>query len=66
MPDNPTNAYRAAMREADQLLDEALGHIRAEEAAGRITPREAADERVELLERHLAEVRRLRNDLLGT
>ena len=66
MSDHPRDqlaAYFDRMREADELLDEALGHVRAEEAAGRITPAEAAAERVGLLERHLAETRRLRRDL---
>ena len=59
------NAYFDAMREADETLDDALGHVRAEEDARRITPTEAATERVSLLERHLAECRRLRRELLG-
>ncbi len=66
MSDHPTDrhtAYFDAMREADQALDEALGHVRAEEDAGRITPAEAAAERIQVLERHLEECRRLRRDL---
>jgi hypothetical protein len=59
-------AYFDAMREADEALDEALGHVRAEQDAGRITPAQAAAERVTLLERHLAECRRLRRDLPGS
>ena len=57
--------YFDAMREADEVLDEALSHVRAEQDAGRITPAEAAAERVGLLERHLAECRRLRGELPG-
>jgi hypothetical protein len=53
------------MREADEVLADALGHIRAEEDARRITAVEAAAERVGLLERHLAEYQRLRRELLG-
>jgi hypothetical protein len=53
------------MRELDALLAEALGHIRAEKDARRITPIEAANERVGLLERHIAECQRLRRELLG-
>ena len=56
-------AYFAAMREADEDLADALGHVRAEQDAGRITPAQAAAERVGLLERHLAECRRLRREL---
>ncbi len=57
------SAYFDAMREADEALDDALSHVRAEEDAGRITPAEAAAERVGLLERHSAEGQRLRREL---
>ena len=63
MPDDPASAYFDAMREADEVLDDALGHVRAEQDAGRITPAQAAAERIGLLERHLAECRRLRREL---
>lgn len=59
------SAYFDAMRAADEALDDALAAIRAEEDAGRITPVEAAAERVGLLERHIAEYRRLRREHLG-
>ncbi len=59
------DTYFDAMREADETLDEALGHVRAEEDEHRITPAEAATERCGLLERHLSECRRLRRELLG-
>lgn len=59
------SAYFGAMRDADEALDDALAAVRAEEDAGRITPAEAATERVGLLERHLAECRRLRRELPG-
>lgn len=69
MQNDPTtdrhSAYYDAMREADEVLEDALGHVRAEEDAHRITPVEAATERVGLLERHLAECQRLRRELLG-
>jgi hypothetical protein len=55
-------AYFDAMRDADEALADALSHIRAEEQAGRLTPIEAAVERVGLLERHIAECQRLRRD----
>ena len=58
-------AYFDAMRAADEALDDALAAVRAEEDAGRITPAEAAAERVGLLERHIAESRRLRREHLG-
>ena len=64
MDNDPTRSagYFDAMREADELLDEALGHVRAEQDAGRITPAAAAAERCGLLERHMAECRRLRGE----
>ena len=69
MSNDPTSdrhsVYYDKMREADELLAEALSHIRAEEDARRITPVQAAAERVELLERHLADCQRLRRELLG-
>ncbi len=70
MHDDPTSdrhsAYYDAMREADEALADALSHIRAEQDARRITAVEAAvDERVGLLERHIAECQRLRRELLG-
>jgi hypothetical protein len=64
-PTTGHSAYMAAMAEADELLDDGLRHIRAEEAAGRITPAAAAAERAGLLERHVAECRRLRAEHLG-
>jgi hypothetical protein len=59
------SAFYDAMRDADETLDDALSHVRAEEDAHRITPAEAATERVGLLERHLAECQRLRRELLS-
>ena len=64
MSNDPTSYYDA-MRDADEVLEDALSHVRAEEDAHRITPAEAAAERVGLLERHLAECQRLRRELLG-
>ena len=51
--DGTHSAYYDAVSRADADLEAALGHVRAEEDAGRITPVEAAAERVGLLERHL-------------
>ena len=64
-PASRHSAYFDAMREADEALDDALGHVRAEEDAGRITPAQAAAERIGLLERHIAECQRLRRELLA-
>ncbi len=63
--DDRHSAYFDAMRDANQVLADALGHLRAEEDVGRITPAQAAAERIGLLERHLAECKRLRRELLG-
>lgn len=65
MSDHPTdpNAYFDAVRALDETLDEALGRVRAEQDAGRLTAVQAAAERVAVLERHLAETRRLRREL---
>jgi hypothetical protein len=67
MSDHPTdpNAYFDAVRALDEALDLALGRVRAEQDAGRLTAVQAAAERVGLLERHLAESRRLRRELSG-
>ena len=58
-------AYYDAVSEADDDLEEALTHVRADEDAGRITTRQAADERVRLLENHLEQVQQLRREHLG-
>ena len=50
-----TTSYFDAMRDLDEALDDALAAIRAQEDAGRVTPIEAASERVGLLERHISE-----------
>jgi hypothetical protein len=63
--DEPHSAYYDAVSKADADLDEALSHVRAEQDAGRITPAEAAAERVELLERHLELCQQARLDHLG-
>ena len=63
---NPsTSAYFDAIRDAEGALADALSHVRAEEDSHHITAVEAATERIDLLERHLAECRRLRRELLG-
>ncbi len=59
------SAYYAAVSAADEALEDALGHIRAEQDDGRISVVDAAAERVQLLERHLAECQRLRREHLG-
>ena len=59
------SAYHDAMRDLDESLDDALAAIRAEQDAGRITTAQAATERITVLERHIAECRRLRREHLG-
>jgi len=59
------STYFDAIRQAEDDVAEALGHIRAEENAGRITVAEAATERVGLLERHLERCRQIRAEHLG-
>ena len=59
------SAYFDAIREAEDDVADALGHIRAEEDAGRISTVEAATERVGLLERHLERCRQLRAEHFG-
>jgi hypothetical protein len=63
--DDRHSAYYSTVGKADADLDEALGHVRAEQDAGRITPAEAAAERCELLERHLELCQQARLEHLG-
>lgn len=62
----PIARYYDDVHVADGALADALSHIRAREDAQEITVVEAADERVELLERHLAECQRIRRLYFGT
>ena len=64
--DDTHSAYYDAVSKADADLEEALGHVRAEENAQRITPAEAAAERIELLERHLELCQQARIAHLGS
>ena len=63
--DDTHSAYYDAVSKANADLEEALSHVRAEEDAHRISPAEAAAERVGLLERHLELCRQARLDHLG-
>ena len=63
--DRDVTAYYSAVHDADETLDNALAAIRAQENANRITPAEAAAERIGLYERRIAEGRRLRREHLG-
>jgi hypothetical protein len=68
MQNHPTDrhaAYYDAVRDLDDAIQDALAAVRAEQDAGRISTAQAAAERVSLLERHLAEIQRLRREHLG-
>jgi hypothetical protein len=59
------SAYYQAVEQADDDVKEALQAVRDEEDAGRLTVRQAADERVRLLEAHLKRCAELRRVHLG-
>jgi hypothetical protein len=63
--DDTHSAYYNAVSRANDDLEEALGHVRAEEDAHRITAVEAATERIGLLERHLELCQQARLDHRG-
>ena len=65
MSHDSSSSYYEQMRHADEQLDDALLAIRAEQDAGRLSPADAAAERCELLERHIAESRALRRGISG-
>jgi hypothetical protein len=60
----PSPYYRA-VTESNDALEEALGHVRAEQDAGRLTTSQACAERIKLLEDHLERCRELRRQHLG-
>ena len=57
--------YYTAVAAADDALEADLIRLRARQDAGEVTVREAADERVRLLEGHIQRVRDLRREHLG-
>ena len=57
--------YMAAIDREDETLERAISSIVARTDAGKLTTREAALERVDALESHLAECQRLRRLYLG-
>jgi len=71
MSDRPTRNHRSESTylrltaEEDAAAREALEAIVAEEDAGRISPLQAADERLQLLEQHLERTRAIRVRYLG-
>ena len=64
-PTTPEPTYTEQATAFDGYLDEKLASIRAHEAAGDITIREAADMRVAALEHHIEAVRALRAEHFG-
>jgi hypothetical protein len=64
-PGNGHADYMAAAALEQESLDAALAGLRDRLASGEVDVRQAADERVKLLERHLAELRRLHAIHLG-
>jgi hypothetical protein len=65
LPNDAASRYLAALQRADDELADRLSSIRRSQDAGRLTVREAADKRIEVMERHLAVTRRLREQHLG-
>jgi hypothetical protein len=59
-PRDQAAEYSEALTAAGQKLDGALADLRAAQDAGEITVVEAADQRVLILEIHLADLTRLR------
>jgi hypothetical protein len=57
--------FYEAVKAEDHKLQQALADIRRRQDAGTISIRQAADERVSVLEAHLAAVRALRREHLG-
>jgi hypothetical protein len=57
--------YYEALEQAARDLDAALARIRAGQDAGQLTPAQAATERTDVLEAHLARLGRLRAEHLG-
>jgi hypothetical protein len=56
----PVSAYMEEASAQDAMLDRKLANIRAQEAAGSITTRAAADARITAMEHHLTATRNLR------
>ena len=63
--EDPRLTYAEALSRAADDLDDALGRVRAGEAAGRVTTVEAAAQRCALLERHLERLADLRREHSG-
>ena len=57
--------YFHLVEEAGRLLDNQLARIWNDSADGKITIREAADERIQVMTEHLARLRELRDEFLS-
>jgi hypothetical protein len=57
--------YWAALEAEDGKLDDLIGGIRRRQEAGELTPREAANERIQVMEAHLTAVQELRRTHLS-
>jgi|HubBroStandDraft_5_1064220.scaffolds.fasta_scaffold1143007_1 hypothetical protein len=58
-------SYWAAVEAEDGRFDDEIAGIRRRQDAGELTSREAANERIQIMEAHLAAVRELRQAYLG-
>lgn len=65
MPDRPTNGYTAEASALDVALDVRLSEIRQMQDSRTVTVRQAADARIDALERHLEAMRALRVEYFG-
>lgn len=68
MDDHPIRdpeSYFAALKAEQDALDDALGAIRAETDAGRLSVADAAAEREQLLTAHLGRLAAIRDHYLG-
>jgi hypothetical protein len=63
-PDSRRDQYAELASEADAKLDDQLARIRRDQDSGKITPAEAATERVLVMEQHLARLALLRAEYL--
>ena len=63
-PDRPADLYSKLVGQSCARLTEQLANIRKDQDAGDITVREAADERIQVMEEHLERLRRLREQHL--
>ena len=65
-PTPPAVTYAQESAAADAMLDELLANIRRDAGTGEISAIEAADERIQVMEEHLATIRELRLKYFGS